>query len=89
MAIRCNDCYTKVDYLGKDRVWGGTRIECPDCGKRWSMGRSMTGPEAHFLPLDEDGEVDEDGGSPIDTLNPNTLFYLSLIVVIAAAYFLR
>jgi len=92
VAIRCRDCWTKVEYLGRDRKYGGELIKCPDCGTQWSMGQSMTGPEACFMPLDKDGEFTGDYGcsnAPVDTLNPNCIFYLALIAIIVATYFLR
>lgn len=89
MAIRCNNCYTKVNYLGEDLIHGGTRIQCPDCGKLWSMGQSMTGPEKHFYPIDENGDIRSYSDAPIDTLNPNCLFYLALIIIIAVFFLIK
>ena len=92
MAIRCRACWTKVDCLGRDRKNGGQLIKCPDCGAQWSMTQSMTGPEAHFMSLDEDGEFTDEyvcSNAPIDTLDPNCIFYLALIAIIVATFFLR
>ena len=88
MAVKCSKCWVEVVDLGRDRRHGGQIIECPDCKQTWSQGHSMTGPEWHFMSLDKDGNIEWPEIQrylPVDTLDPNVLFYLALIVIITCA----